>query len=101
MSDTDPDIALVMRAASGDEGLHYYVMQLIHGLSLDDVLAELKRLRKESAAARSEHGANSVSAAVGTPAVAVQGEVRGDVSVHDVAQSLLTGRFSRSALLEE
>src|SRR5262249_6169398 len=28
-----------------EDGLHYYVMQFIPGLSLDDVLEELKRLR--------------------------------------------------------
>jgi serine/threonine-protein kinase len=28
-----------------DEGLHYYVMQFIQGLGLDDVIAEVKRLR--------------------------------------------------------
>jgi serine/threonine-protein kinase len=33
------------------EGLHYYVMQFIQGLGLDDVIAELKRLRSTGAGA--------------------------------------------------
>src|SRR5204863_2163034 len=33
------------------EGLHYYVMQFIQGLGLDDVIAELKRIRSAGPAA--------------------------------------------------
>jgi WD40 repeat protein/serine/threonine protein kinase len=36
------------------EGLHYYVMQLINGLGLDEVLVELKRLRQAKSTAKAE-----------------------------------------------
>src|SRR5207302_5701291 len=56
-----------------EDGLHYYVMQFIQGQGLDEVLAELKRLRQ----------------AKQTP---VPG--RGDPERTAVAQSLLSGRFA-------
>jgi serine/threonine protein kinase len=34
-----------------EQGLHYYVMQFIQGLGLDEVIAELKRLRSGAEAA--------------------------------------------------
>jgi hypothetical protein len=49
------------------DGLHYYVMQFIQGVSLDTVLAELRQLRQDS---RGDPGA---------------------LSAQSVAQSLLTG----------
>jgi serine/threonine protein kinase/WD40 repeat protein len=55
------------------DGLHYYVMQFIHGLGLDQVLDELRRLR------RCRNGT--------TPA---------DSQAAQVAEALLTGRFSVS-----
>jgi WD40 repeat protein/serine/threonine protein kinase len=66
-----------------ENGLHYYVMQFIQGLGLDEVLAELHRLRrlKSQPAANGEKG--------DTPAKAGK-----DVSAAQVAQSLLTGNFS-------
>ena len=60
------------------EGLPYYVMQFIQGLGLDNVLDELKRMQDG-----------------GTP-TATGGELRlgrKDVSVADVAHSLLTGAY--------
>jgi WD40 repeat protein/serine/threonine protein kinase len=61
------------------EGLHYYVMQFIAGLGLDEVLAELKRLRwpKEVACLTAAHRAAHTK----------------DVSAAQIAQGLLTGAF--------
>jgi serine/threonine protein kinase/Tfp pilus assembly protein PilF len=67
------------------DGLHYYVMQFIQGLGLDQVLAELRKLRRAKA----------------TLADAPAPESRliraGDVSAVDVARSLLTGHFKETA----
>jgi WD40 repeat protein/serine/threonine protein kinase len=57
------------------DGLHYYVMQFIQGLGLDEVLAELQRLRRPEAA---------------PPPTGADG---GTVSAAQVAQALLTGEF--------
>jgi WD40 repeat protein/serine/threonine protein kinase len=63
------------------EGLHYYVMQFIHGLSLDTVLDELRCLRQiNDGAART--AARTLS------------ELTRDVSAAQVAHGLLTGEFS-------
>ncbi len=62
------------------DGLHYYVMQFIQGAPLDQVLAELKRLRK----ARSTAGA-TLSTPPSAPAPG------NEVGAADVARSLLTG----------
>ncbi|MFO0844204.1 MAG: serine/threonine-protein kinase [Gemmataceae bacterium] len=59
------------------EGLYYYVMQFIQGLGLDQVLAELRALRK------------------GGPVAPVAGEL----SAISVAQSLLSGDVSSSVRL--
>jgi serine/threonine protein kinase len=66
-----------------DEGTHYYVMQFIQGLGLDEVLTELKRLRraKKPAAIRGE----------GAPASGADAP-----SAAGVAKALLTGQFSAS-----
>jgi serine/threonine protein kinase/WD40 repeat protein len=62
----------------GEEGgHHYYVMQFIQGLGLDQVLDELKRLRKFK---------NGTGAGPDRP---------GSVNAAAVAEALLTGRFSR------
>jgi WD40 repeat protein/serine/threonine protein kinase len=66
-----------------ENGLHYYVMQFIQGLGLDEVLAELRRLRR----LKSQPAANGQKGA--TPAKADK-----DVSAAQVAQSLLSGNFS-------
>jgi serine/threonine protein kinase len=58
-----------------DDGLHYYVMQFIQGQGLDQVLGELKQLRKGK-------GATAAGPSGGT----------GAVSVAEVAQALLTGK---------
>ena len=60
------------------DGLHYYVMQFIQGLGLNEVLTEVRRLRQTRPASNQ-------------PAAA--GEAK-DVSAAAVARSLWTGRFS-------
>jgi WD40 repeat protein/serine/threonine protein kinase len=61
-----------------DDGLHYYVMQFIQGLGLDQVLAELKRLRH-----------------VNDPAPAASAGM-GAASAAAVAQAMLTGQHLAS-----
>lgn len=83
------------------DGVHYYVMQFIHGLGLDEVLVELKRLRNESAAAKSglpptarqEFEAPAVAGENGKIAAA-----NGQAIAH-VAHSLLTGQFEKTVLV--
>ncbi len=60
-----------------EEGVHYYVMQFIHGQGLDAVLSELRRLEE----------------AHEPPAVTREARP-GEVSAADVARSLIAGRFS-------
>ena len=64
------------------EGLHYYVMQFIQGLPLDEVILELKKIQKQPTGAI-------------TAAVSHQGDEspRRDCSAADVARSLMTGQF--------
>jgi WD40 repeat protein/serine/threonine protein kinase len=64
-----------------DAGTSYYVMQYIHGLGLDLVLLELKQVHPRGKAAAPPRAA----------------EARRDVSVADVARSLLTGKFETAA----
>jgi serine/threonine protein kinase/Flp pilus assembly protein TadD len=67
------------------DGLHYYVMQFIQGLGLDQVLAELRKLRR-------------AKTSLGSAAPPESRLLRaGDVSAVDVARSLLTGRFKETA----
>src|SRR5260221_13576080 len=69
------------------EGLHYYVMQFIHGQGLDQVLGELLRLRLRSREAAP--GTPPAGAPADRPSpVADNAEV---VSAVAVARSLLTG----------
>src|SRR5207247_7454246 len=70
------------------DGLHYYVMQFIQGQGLDQVLAELQRLRqaRRAPAARPADGAGSVP-----------GEPPEEGSAAAVARSLLTGQFAADA----
>jgi serine/threonine protein kinase/WD40 repeat protein/tetratricopeptide (TPR) repeat protein len=68
------------------DGLHYYVMQFIQGLSLDLVLDELRRLRQP----RGKQAPVPV-AAPGRPAAGPR-----DLSAADVARSLLSGQFRPS-----
>ena len=66
-----------------DSGTHYYVMQYIEGRPLDEVLAELRRLRAGAGAAAEDGAPSSPSAA---PAA-------GPPSSAAVARSLWEGRF--------
>src|SRR5262245_32801200 len=63
------------------EGMPYYVMQFIQGLGLDEVLDELKHLRRGS------------GGQAATPADGQRRRARKDVSVADMARSLITGNF--------
>jgi WD40 repeat protein len=69
-----------------EDGLHYYVMQFIPGLGLDEVLDELKRLQAGGGDPR----------APSPPGGALQISPR-QVSAVEVAQSLLSGEFRRPA----
>ncbi len=62
------------------QGLHYYVMQLIPGLGLDQVLAEVKRIQ--------DGGEPEARRAAGPASVA-----RNSLGATAVARSLLSGRF--------
>src|SRR5690348_586639 len=65
------------------DGLHYYVMQFIPGLGLDEVLAELRRLRQPRG-----KQAPTQADAPGSPNYRTRG-----VSVVAVARGLLSGQF--------
>jgi WD40 repeat protein/serine/threonine protein kinase/tetratricopeptide (TPR) repeat protein len=67
------------------EGLHYYVMQFIQGLGLDQVLRELKRMRKAKAGA---------APAAAEPLRRAPSGGSEPVSAGNVAQALLTGKFA-------
>jgi serine/threonine protein kinase/WD40 repeat protein/Tfp pilus assembly protein PilF len=58
------------------EGIHFFAMQFIHGQGLDDVLAEVRRLRRQQ-----------------DPTLPGGGQP-GESLAFSVAESLLTGRFS-------
>ncbi len=69
------------------DDLHYYVMQFIQGLPLDDVIEELKKVRTQP---------------TGT-ITSTQGEVgdsRRPRSAADVARSLITGQFAETLIRE-
>src|SRR5262249_30689412 len=67
------------------DGLHYYVMQFIPGLGLDQVLNEVRRQRGEAALAAADSDASLHV-------------VRRDGLAADVAQSLLSGQLPPGAL---
>jgi hypothetical protein len=69
------------------DGLHYYVMQFIQGLALDEVLVELKKLRhlKETPATTADEDSLSKRSARVS-----------DISAVEVAQALLTGEFAQA-----
>src|SRR4051812_26141112 len=64
-----------------DDGRHFYVMQFIPGMGLDTVLEELRRLRGATGAAGLPVGRSAS---------------RGAVQAAEVAEAILTGRFSFS-----
>jgi hypothetical protein len=65
-----------------ENGLHYYVMQFIQGLGLDEVLAELRRLRRLKGAPDADGETPDGPA-----------KLAREVSAAEVAQSLLSGKF--------
>src|SRR5262249_48572576 len=71
------------------EGTPYYVMQYIRGQALDEVLGELRRLRRPGAEAKAE--------ALGPHPGPAAGGADGAASAAAVAQALLTGRFTAAA----
>jgi serine/threonine protein kinase/WD40 repeat protein len=77
-----------------DDGLHYYVMQFIPGQSLDQVLAELRRL-KRSKCVLAELRRPKRPKSESTVGPESQAEVRaaGAVTAVDVARGLLTGVY--------
>lgn len=77
------------------EGVHYYVMQFIHGQGLDEVLVALKRLRDESASVKSGQPATARQPVAAQPMMAGHGNV-----AVQVAESLLTGQFEKTVLVE-
>ena len=79
------------------EGLHYYVMQFIRGLGLDEVIVELTRLRSESKAGCQTAGPDEPLAVTASR----QLKHGGDLSAADMADVLLTGHFDRSDLVRE
>ncbi len=66
-------------------GMHYYVMQFIQGLGLDEVLKELKRLHQAKSSPTAD-------AAETSPRTAAAGSK--DLSAADFAFSLLSGQFA-------
>ena len=76
------------------DGMHYYAMQFIHGLGLDEVLVELRHMRKE----------NGSAAGNGRPTVGAvkvhRHSVRKEVSAVAAAESLVTGQFLGTAFFD-
>jgi serine/threonine protein kinase len=70
-----------------DDGLHYYVMQFIQGLALDEVLDELKRLRRSR-----QEPATTEDASPAKRSAPVS-----DISAVEVAHALLTGDFTSAS----
>src|SRR4029077_15653222 len=66
------------------DGVHYYVMQFIPGQALDEVLREVRRLRRQGPTAQPPEDQRPHRNADGTVAA----------SATDVARELLTGRFA-------
>jgi serine/threonine protein kinase len=83
------------------DGMHYYVMQFIDGLALDEVLVELKRLREAEAAKRdkvsqraNKNGQPAASQPIGAPCcVGNAAAPTLEVSAAGIANSLVRGRF--------
>ena len=70
------------------EGIHYYVMQFIQGLGLDDVLEELKRLQSDP------------NALPQSGSLRIAREDR-EVSAAEVARTLMAGQLQQSIELSE
>ena len=74
-----------------EQDLHYYVMQFIQGLPLDEVIDELKKVqaRPTGTIAATTPGAGSADA---------RRETGPEYSVADVARSLMTGQFAQTLI---
>ena len=70
------------------DGLHYYVMQFIQGLPLDDVIDELKRLQSEPTGELTAAEPHNTEAK------------NHDYSAVDAARSLMTGEFAQTIIAE-
>ena len=68
------------------DGLHYYVMQFIHGRGLDEVIAELRQIGQSAPPATGKP----------EPTDGPAGQRRSTVSAAEVACALVTGHFRRS-----
>ncbi len=80
------------------DGLHYYVMQFIHGQGLDQVLAVLRQLRRHAPAAPAGRTADVESASGPAAARSVEMcRVADFASVAAVANSLLSGVFASAS----
>jgi WD40 repeat protein/serine/threonine protein kinase len=79
------------------EGQHFYVMQFIQGLGLDEVLVELQALRPKHSETNEDP-----EAVAGTKIAHAQSlkSAAGEVSAVAVARSLVTGQFERTLLLD-
>src|SRR3954449_13226370 len=67
------------------DGIHYYVMQFIPGQALDEVLREVRRLRRQ--------GLGTLPSGDSRPQPSGDGSVA--ASATDVARELLSGRFAQ------
>jgi len=76
------------------EGLHYYVMQFIHGRGLDEVIVQLRRIRREPGSGRNGGYGGEVP-----PREQHADDARPDATA--VAQSMISGRFDNRLLLED
>jgi serine/threonine protein kinase len=81
------------------DGLHYYVMQFIQGAPLDQVLAELKRLRKSKSQPQSPlgKGRRATPAPTTDPTTDVPAP-NNEARPAEVARSLLTGAFQAATV---
>jgi WD40 repeat protein/serine/threonine protein kinase len=78
------------------DGLHYYVMQFIHGLGLDQVLDELRRLRNGTAADNSPEPLASRRTKVLGLEIS-ESDHAGEISAEQIAESLVSGEFPCSS----
>jgi len=72
------------------DGYHFYVMQFIQGLGLDEVVDEVRRINVPGSDGSSTPAAGSLRVVE-----------RRDVSAANVAQSLVTGQFERTKIVNE
>jgi serine/threonine protein kinase/tetratricopeptide (TPR) repeat protein len=85
------------------DGLQYYVMQFINGLGLDEVLVELKRLRKTRSgsnnSSKRESAADGQAGDINFPVRSAKPEILPGPTLPaaQVAQALVTGKFTVSA----